>query len=149
MSEEMDKQIKKYHKGDKILADNKDKKKYLEFVMLKDEEYLKPVQLYGAHILGLIENLNNYLGQTGKRYKSHYHTLLSFAKRDNIPVIKPKEPVKPVAPQEPIEVATLEQRAEIRERFLNAGKMFGKVPPKDSSQNNKQIKINAFERAIK
>ena len=31
----------------------------------------------------LIDKLNNYLGSTGKRYKSHYFTILSWARKEN------------------------------------------------------------------
>lgn len=60
------------------------KEKYGEFknVHLEPTEYLKIVELYGETATqALIEELGNYMASTGKRYKSHYATLLNWARR--------------------------------------------------------------------
>ncbi|SHE47346.1 hypothetical protein SAMN02745164_00493 [Marinitoga hydrogenitolerans DSM 16785] len=63
----------------------KEKKKFLEFVFLKEEEYEKLVERFGKTIIDeYIEKLNNYIGSKGKKYKSHYHTILNWLKKDNI-----------------------------------------------------------------
>lgn len=60
------------------------KQKYGEFknVLLTSEEYTKLCQnLDDAD--GLIERLSAYIESTGKKYKSHYATLLNWDRRDN------------------------------------------------------------------
>ena len=54
------------------------KKKFLDFVLLSEDEHEKLVkQFWVQQTNQLIERLNNYLWSTGKRYKSHYFTILS------------------------------------------------------------------------
>ena len=53
------------------------KKKYLEFVMLTEEEYQKLIKTFGQkNTDDYIKRLNDYIGSKGKKYKSHYHTIL-------------------------------------------------------------------------
>jgi len=67
--------------------------KYLDFIYLKEEEYNKIFNRYGKYNTELyIEKLNNYIGSKGKRYKSHYYTLLSWLRKDNIQEIKEEKP---------------------------------------------------------
>jgi hypothetical protein len=67
----------------KKIKENINKRKFLEFVFLTDEEYNKLIELYGNKVVDAqIENLNNYIGQNGKdKYKSHYHALLNWINR--------------------------------------------------------------------
>lgn len=61
------------------------KLKYLDYVLLTKEEHTTLIQDYGATIAkDYISRLNDYLGSTGKRYKSHYHTLRNWLRRDNV-----------------------------------------------------------------
>lgn len=54
----------------------KEKKTYLDFVKLTDDEYNKLLALlWKSKLDQAIENLNNYLGSSGKTYKSHYYTI--------------------------------------------------------------------------
>ena len=72
---------------------NPEKKTYIQFVKLLESEHASLVLKLGNKNLDkLIENLNNYIGSTGRRYKSHYHTLLTWAKKDKIkkPIEEPK-----------------------------------------------------------
>lgn len=56
---------------------------YLEFVKLTKDEYKKLIERLGQHSTDdYIERLNNYIGSKGKRYKSHYHTILAWNRRD-------------------------------------------------------------------
>ena len=65
-----------------------EKEKYLEFVLLTREQHLKLVAKFGpAETEGLIQRLNDYIGQIGeaaarKKYVSHYHTIMNWARRD-------------------------------------------------------------------
>ena len=60
------------------------KKRFFDFVLLTEEEYRKLVDKFGLKdTMDRIENLNNYLGSKGKRYKSHYYTILVWDKKDN------------------------------------------------------------------
>ena len=57
------------------------KREYGEFenVLLTDDEYKK---LEEKNALSQIENLSRYMASTGKRYKSHYATILNWDRRD-------------------------------------------------------------------
>ena len=59
------------------------KEKFSEFVLLKKEEHEKLVERLGEEgTQKMIERLNNYIGSSGRRYKSHYHTILQWAEKD-------------------------------------------------------------------
>ena len=61
------------------------KKKFLDFVLLSDDEYNKLVStLWERLTTELIDKLNNYIWSTGKRYKSHYFTILQWSKKEDI-----------------------------------------------------------------
>ena len=77
----------------KKIKENINKRKFLEFVFLTDEEYNKLIELYGNKVVDAqIENLNNYIGQNGKdKYKSHYHALLNWINRAWIKKLPPKK----------------------------------------------------------
>lgn len=78
-------------KLDNPIKDKIKKIKYLEFVYLTEIEHTSLIGKYNIDIIKLyIDKLNNYIGSTGKRYKSHYHTLLNWILRDDVK-IKPKE----------------------------------------------------------
>ena len=57
------------------------KREYGEFknVLLTDDEYKKIEEI---NALSQIENLSRYIASTGKRYKSHYATILNWDRRD-------------------------------------------------------------------
>lgn len=59
------------------------KEKYGEFenVLLTEEEYHK---LDKANLLSYIDTLSNYIASKGKRYKSHYATILNWSRRDSV-----------------------------------------------------------------
>lgn len=59
------------------------KKRYMEFVLLTDDEYGKLLCQFGAKATKeKIEDLNNYIWSTGRKYKSHYHTILSWDRKN-------------------------------------------------------------------
>jgi len=59
---------------------------FLDFVYLKAEEYQKLIDKLGrGRTEEYIEKLNNYIGSKGKRYKSHYHTILNWTGKDKVP----------------------------------------------------------------
>jgi uncharacterized protein YutE (UPF0331/DUF86 family) len=56
---------------------------YKEHVYLTNEQYSGLIEKLGdGAVQSYIEKLNNYIGSKGKRYKSHYHTILVWADRD-------------------------------------------------------------------
>ena len=59
----------------------KEKKSYGEFqnVLLTKEEYRK---LEKSNLLPYIEKLSSYIASKGKRYKSHYATILTWSRKD-------------------------------------------------------------------
>ncbi len=60
------------------------KEKFGEFqnVLLTSEEFVKLKSKLGSDCDGYIERLSNYIASTGKRYKSHYATILSWIQKD-------------------------------------------------------------------
>lgn len=72
---------------DKDKAKDKDKDKvkdkYLEFVLLTKEEHFKLIDSFGDNkVSDMILNLNDYIGSKGTKYKSHYHTILTWERRE-------------------------------------------------------------------
>ena len=67
-----------------VKNDKNDKKiKYGEYVLLTEAEYGQLVERLGESTTNdYIERLNNYIGSRGKKYKSHYHTILNWVRRD-------------------------------------------------------------------
>lgn len=75
--EEEEKEKKEEEKNKKDL--------FLDFVELTQSEYSKIIDSIGQQQTDeLIERLNNYIGSTGKKYRSHYFTLLNWAKKDGV-----------------------------------------------------------------
>jgi uncharacterized protein YdaU (DUF1376 family) len=59
------------------------KELYLDFVMLSKDEHEKLIVELGEQATkDMITRLNNYLGSTGKKYKSHYFTILNWKRKD-------------------------------------------------------------------
>ena len=59
------------------------KNRFLDFVLLTPKEHELLVAVFGeAGTKERIENLNSYLGSKGDKYKSHYHTILNWERRD-------------------------------------------------------------------
>ena len=80
--EEVEEEIEVEEENKKKEKNNK--KKFLDFVLLTEEEHTKLVNQFWINTTNqLIDKLNNYLGSTGKRYKSHYFTILSRARKEN------------------------------------------------------------------
>lgn len=75
--------IYKNVKNDNNDKKDKDKRLFLEFVYLTNDEYQKLLDKFGEPgTKDRIEKLNNYIGSKGNKYKSHYHTILTWANRD-------------------------------------------------------------------
>lgn len=74
---------------DKAKDKDKDKDKYGDFIFLTKEEHQKLLTKWGPEKLNnLLEILNNGIGAKGYKYKSHYHALLTWEKRE-VKNIKP------------------------------------------------------------
>ena len=59
------------------------KNKYLDYVLLTDKEKKNLDAKYGsAKVEVMIERLNNYIGSSGKKYKSHYFAILNWVVKD-------------------------------------------------------------------
>lgn len=58
---------------------NTNKELYSECVLLSKDEYQKLISKHGQNLTDkAISVLNNYIMSSGKKYKSHYHTLLGW-----------------------------------------------------------------------
>ena len=69
------------------------KYKYKDFVLLTRIEHKKLLETYENSVVKqYIDRLNNYIGSKGKKYKSHYHTLLTWMNKD---VVRKKVRFKP------------------------------------------------------
>lgn len=56
---------------------------YKEYVYLTEDQYTSLINLFGQELtLDYIDRLNNYIGSKGTKYKSHYHTILNWSKKD-------------------------------------------------------------------
>lgn len=72
----------KERKGKEIKG--KEKKLYMDCVYLTDEECLEFKKLFNdSGCLERIKNLNDYIMSKGKKYKSHYHTILTWERKNN------------------------------------------------------------------
>lgn len=59
------------------------KKKHIDHVYLSDKEHQTLIDKFGkTKVSSLIEDLDYYIGSKGKRYKSHYKTILAWEKRN-------------------------------------------------------------------
>lgn len=75
----------------------------LKNVQLTEEEITKLRMKYGKSATNhLIEELSTYMGASGKKYRSHYATILNWARRKGTEEVKVKAPVV-------VEVVTPEQ----------------------------------------
>lgn len=71
------------NKDKKEKNENKDKERFLEFVLLTKEEHKKLVAQFGEVMTKeLIEILNNGIGAKDYKYKSHYHAIMAWHKRN-------------------------------------------------------------------
>ena len=69
---------------DKIREETDAKAKYLDCVFLLDEEVDKLIDQFGQKgFQNRIQTLNDYIMSKGKKYKSHYHTILNWERRKN------------------------------------------------------------------
>lgn len=73
------------HNKEIDISDDISIKKFGEFknVILTGDDYTKLVDSLGEEkALDYIERLSAYLAQTGRRYKSHYATILNWSRKD-------------------------------------------------------------------
>jgi hypothetical protein len=73
---------------ERSLDQKKKKFAYGEFVRLTKDEYRMLEERLGDELGKYLESLDFYIGSTGKRYKSHHHTILSWWRKDH-PNLKP------------------------------------------------------------
>ena len=78
------------HPSSSSSSTSSSKNTYMDFVSLTKKEYSKLLEKFGeADLKEKITALNDYLGSKGKKYKSHYHTILMWARKDG-----PKRTIK-------------------------------------------------------
>ena len=62
---------------------------FFEKHIIIEEEHDKLIKQFGiTKTEDYIRRVNNYVGSTGKKYKSHYHTILNWAGKDEIKPVK-------------------------------------------------------------
>ena len=75
---------------------NTSKKQYLDHVFLTDEERTKLVERFGDKETTVwIEKLDSYIGSKGRKYKSHYKTIISWSLKDGDPGVSTKKRTVP------------------------------------------------------
>ena len=75
------------HAIDKTRLDKtrKEKKRYKEHVFLFPQEHQRLIDEYGQDVIEeYIDRLNDYIGSKGKRYKSHYHTIRTWLRKNGV-----------------------------------------------------------------
>lgn len=85
-------ELKNLKGNNNIINNNKNNNKYniygeFQNVKLTDEEYLK---IKERNLLPYIEKLSSYIASKGKKYKSHYATILTWARGKETTTITPK-----------------------------------------------------------
>ena len=113
-----------------ILNDNKiqvkSKKKFLDFVLLTEDEHKKLFAEYGSRIVtDMMEKLNNYLGKTGKRYKSHYFTLKDWLRREGIKTKEMRHPPQTTSHNINRPEISPEQAQQVRKQVKNLTEKLG------------------------
>ena len=83
IDKDIDRDIDKEEDKESNKKEKINKKKFLEFVLLTEEEHSKLIEkFWQKHTDELIDKLNNYIWSTWKRYKSHYYTILNRSKNE-------------------------------------------------------------------
>lgn len=83
---------RKEKKGKEIKVNNK--KLYIECVYLTDDEYKKLIEKFGE--IGTqqrLQNLNDGILSKGYKYDSHYHTILTWERKNNGQAGRSKQPI--------------------------------------------------------
>jgi len=71
-------------KESKVKESKVNKHPYRDNVFLSEEEYLKLRENYlEPELNDMLDNLSNYQHSKGTKYKSHYHTILNWFKKEN------------------------------------------------------------------
>ncbi len=65
----------------------------MDYIFLTEKEYKILQERFPRDLKARLESLNNHIGKIGiasatKKYKSHYHTILSWANREEKPTRK-------------------------------------------------------------
>jgi hypothetical protein len=99
------------------LGNNKEKKKFgeLKNVFLSDEEMEKLTERFGINTTNkLIFDLSTYIASKGRKYRSHYATLLQWAKKNGI--VEVSRAITP-APQEELTPEQKKKNSEMRKKI--------------------------------
>jgi hypothetical protein len=89
------------------------KKRFLDNVLLTTEEHTKLVERFSAKTTAQwIEKLDSYIGSKGRKYKSHYKTIINWSLRDDRATTNTKSKA---------------QRTESRRDFSGQESSFGKT----------------------
>lgn len=117
------------------------KQKHMDFVYLSNTDVVKlATKMSPKQIADYTDRLNGYIGQIGEKkaaakYKSHYHTILNWHRRDiEDGKVKPFEPRKatPVKTEPPVPAEVMQEGAEffgnLKDTLKKGAKEIPKVP---------------------
>lgn len=79
---EVGKQLLDTNKNVKNVKNEKKKETFFECVNLTDDEHRKLIDEFGDSAKDKIESLSLYIKSRGDKYKSHYHTILAWDRKD-------------------------------------------------------------------
>jgi len=76
-------EVRKSPEQSSVEKSSVEKSKYMDCVLLTPEQYQKLIDQFGEKATKeKIEALNNYIESKGRKYKSHYHTILNWSRKD-------------------------------------------------------------------
>lgn len=112
----------------------KEKKRFHDHVFLTEDEYTRLIQDYGEEIVkSKIEDLDNYIGSKGKRYKDHNKTLRMWLKKD---APKPK-----VQPQQKTEIDKLKEDISDVEGSIAMGREYFRDVKRNEKEYDELVEV--------
>lgn len=137
-------EVKGGGEGKGIIKGNNEKLKFKEFVYLGKEEHKKLVEEYGESLINeKIIDLNNGIGSKGYKYKSHYHTILSWIRKDvregKLKLDKKEKPKESEPKPPPIsEVERKKSLHWIGEMVKGIARKTGDIPAEETEEDRKK-----------
>lgn len=96
------------------------KRKFLDFVYMTPEEYIKLENIIWEKLLNqYIDKLNNYIGSTWKNYVSHYFTILNWTRREWVKYTKEEIEAKESVNELIYKPLTEEEKEDIKQKMKN------------------------------
>ena len=130
----------------KVNEKEKKRERHLDHVLLKDDDYKRLIQDYGQAVVdSKIEDLDNYIGSTGRNYKDHNKTLRGWLKKDAEKLPSPEE-------EEKNNILAFEdkkkKRAQELREFINLGKDYWRMTDEEDEFHRMQEELERIEQQL-